>query len=125
MNLPVCLAHWDSRNTFQQYFFVETDDAVFHVRGGTGSSGARWDLGIMIHAFAELHKQGVKITTHTAHYNELNELHLLETFDDFRCMHPMHGCNYHNLGGREETELLVKDICVQKDNFIKGEHNEI
>lgn len=113
MDLPKILSHWDSRNPVQQYFFVERDGHTEVAQGGCGSSGSRWDIGIMTHAFAHLHRQGKQIPTYVMLYNSRNELILMDSYDTFRCVNRYHGGNYHI--EHDKSEELLKGIVIDKD----------
>ncbi|MBF0362357.1 MAG: hypothetical protein HQK49_15175 [Oligoflexia bacterium] len=121
-DLPECLAHWDDRNNFQQYFFVKQDTGWEYISGGYGSSGSRYNLGIMIHAFAHLQKQKQKqkknIPTWVLEYNNCNETILRDHTDTFRCVAPHFGSNYHN-DDRDETERLTKSLIVHRGDYVK------
>jgi rubredoxin len=118
--LPKCLARWDSRNNFQQYFFIENEDSFESAQGGYGSSGSRFDLGLMIHTFAHLHHQGKEIPTYIMIYNQYNELHLVKDSPTFLCLSPSFGCNYNNYD-REEREIETKGIIVNRHEFVVDE----
>jgi hypothetical protein len=118
-DMPKPLSHWDYRSSFHQHFFIDNGNEILHAAGNYGSSGARWDLGIMIHAFA----MQAEVTTYVMVYNEFNELILKEEYPrQFRCVHPHYGCNYHI--DRDVSNKLVEGICVNKSDYVKEKFYE-
>jgi hypothetical protein len=117
-DMPKPLSHWDYRSHFHQHFFIDDGENILHASGNYGSSGARWDLGIMIHAFAMLSD----VRTYIMVYNEFNELVLKEEHSQFRCVSPSYGCNYHC--DRDVSNKLVEGICVNKTDYVKTTDQE-
>ncbi|RZB36883.1 MAG: hypothetical protein SRB2_01683 [Desulfobacteraceae bacterium Eth-SRB2] len=57
-DMPKPFNHWDSRNPWQQYYFSKDKDNVFYyAKGGSGSSGQRYDHGFYGHLFALLNSE--------------------------------------------------------------------
>lgn len=94
-NMPEPYHHWDNRNFWQQYFFIEDGDDNLFVHGGTGSSGQREMNGLMAHTFATLTKTyNQTIPTLIYEYNELNEFKLVDAYETFKTLpHELYG-NY-------------------------------
>jgi len=84
-DLPFPLSYWDRRNIFQQWFFVEKDDKICFVIGGSGGSMQRHLLGLYSHAFAELEfTYNKKCPTGVYIYSDRNEMKLFKEFSSHR-----------------------------------------
>lgn len=57
-DMPPPFNHWDTRNPWQQYYFSKDKDNVFYyTKGGSGSSGQRYNHGFYGHLFALLNNE--------------------------------------------------------------------
>lgn len=80
-DLPYPLNSWDQRNIFQHWFFIEKENDIQFVRGGSGGSMQRHLLGLYSHAFAYLeNKYNQKCPTGIWKYNSKNKMELYEEF---------------------------------------------
>jgi hypothetical protein len=57
-DMPPPFNHWDNRNPWQQYYFTKDKENVFYyTKGGSGSSGQRYNHGFYGHLFALLNNE--------------------------------------------------------------------
>ena len=112
--MPEPYCHWDYRNFWQQYFFIEDGNDNLYACGGTGSSSQREINGLMTHTFATLTKQYNKqIPTLIYEYNEHNEFILINSYESFKTLpHELNG-NYRNERINHETiKELFQDLLI-------------
>ena len=84
-DLPYPLAHWDSRNVFQHYFFIENENSIRYIIGGSGGSLQRHQLGLYAHTFAELENTYNKLCpTNVYFYTKENKVENFAKFKSFR-----------------------------------------
>jgi len=81
-HMPSPINFFDSRNRWQQYFFVDIGDEIQYAIGGSGSSGRREEQGRYAHVFATLAKTE-EIPTLCLLYNSKNELKFVHQYDTF------------------------------------------
>jgi len=113
--MPAPFSHWDRRNHFQQFFFVEAppEEGKKHRRiqvsiGGSGSSGSRQTQGLWAHAFAHQAKYyDVEAPTWFLVYNRDNELMHVKESSRFHAFNRELGGNYQRgLRGDDKDELF-------------------
>jgi len=113
-SVPEPFTHWDSRNKYQQWYFIQGEDSITRRQGGTGSSGARFEQGIMAHTFALLSSQGKVIPTWYLRYDNKNVLRLVEKWDDFHVIDLDLSGNYHV--DMRETRHLFEGRLIQDND---------
>jgi hypothetical protein len=118
--IPKPMSHWDSRHSWQQYFFVsDAEGAPIHwMYGGYASSGAREHQGLMAHTFSTLDNIA-KIPTLVARYTAKNILQPEVKFDSFKTQPQELSGNYHGDRGLIKTLFKGKLISVERT----PEHN--
>lgn len=93
--MPEPFNHWDSRNSWQQYFFWRTLYGSAYVQGGSGSSMQREYHGRFAHAFAFARKiHDIKIPTTWLHYDEHNRFSIKRAWPDLKVMREELSGNY-------------------------------
>lgn len=89
-------SYWDSRNTWQQFFFISPSidaNTIYYARGGSASSGQRHQQGLLAHTFALLSKT-FKIPTNLYKFTSKNEFIKIKEFDNFKTMDSELSGNY-------------------------------
>ena len=114
-DMPKPFNHWDSRNPWQQYYFTKDKDNVFYyARGGSGSSGQRYDHGFYGHLFALLNNEK-NVPTYFFTYNNRNQfifnreekglyLHFFDLVGNFKI-------------DWKESEQILKDVVNIRDRL--------
>lgn len=97
-DMPEPFNHWDSRNLWEQYFFIRpliSDPITFYCHGGSASSHQRYVQGLMGHTFCLLeHKYGLTIPMDIYCYNESNEFTRTKRYARFKTMNLELSGNY-------------------------------
>ena len=94
-DMPFPLNFWDSRNIFQQYFFIETEEKTDWSKGGSGGSWQREQQGLWCHTFATLVKEyNLVCPTDCYVYNSENKLEKVKSFDNFKAVNRELSGNY-------------------------------
>ncbi len=113
--MPLPFNHWDSRNSWQQYYFYKDHDGRFYyTQGGSGSSGQRYNHGFYGHLFALLNNEK-PMPTYFFTYNSRNRfifnreekslhLHFFDLISNFQI-------------DWKESERILKDIVKIRDKF--------
>ena len=101
-DLPAPLDWWDSRNPFQQYYFVP--EADFMAVGGSGSSGQREQHSLIGYTFA-LFRRHTPVPTFLLAYDRHNRVRFVDEFKDLCLVDLCLGSNY-QLGHAEHLRLL-------------------
>jgi len=124
-SMPNPFDHYDSRNSFQQWFFVKFDKGICYFYGGSGSSGARESMGRYAHTFAYLEKKhNVKIPTVVTKYNDCNEFIFLKKYETFKCINRELYGNYQ--AERNKTKKIFNGKLLElfyKDSKYYGNIN--
>jgi len=121
--MPVPFCRWDGRNPWQQFFFVETENEILQIHGGSGSSAQREHNGLFAHMFATLTKNyNHVIPTHIYFYTNRNEFEHIKRYDSFKTM------SYELSGNYQMTNFsiindLFKGLLIEYK--IDYETNEI
>ena len=125
-NIPKPMTHWDSRNSWQQFFFVSDGQGqpIDYIHGGYASSGAREHQGLMAHTFATLDSVS-KIKTIVARYSSKNILVPDVEFDSFKTQPQELSGNYRS--SREVIRELFRGKLIaipRNDNLTWGALSE-
>jgi len=101
---PEPFNHWDNRNFWQQYFFIENDNGDSYVQGGMASSGQRENQGRFAHTFATLTKKYNKTIPTILHvYDENNVFKPLTAYETFKVLP-------HELSGNYQSNENIKEL---------------
>jgi hypothetical protein len=85
--MPEPFRHWDSRNRFQQWYFIQRDNKIEYHQGGSGSSQQREKQGRYGHVFAVLSSHhNMRIPTYVLIYDETNRLLLMQEYESFKAV---------------------------------------
>jgi hypothetical protein len=85
MNIPEPFNHWDSRNSWVQFYLVSLRKTIHIVQGGSASSSQRENHGRWAHVFASLGNRGIEAPTFCYRYGTNNEFFLEKSYEKFRC----------------------------------------
>jgi len=120
--MPRPFSHWDSRNGFQQFFFIEDLEGNIEVHiGGSGGSASRHSQGYYAHIFATLEDMyDIEIPTTIMHYNKDNELLLYDEVDRFVAVDRELTGNYQ--GGKwDQLDKVFKNRLIGfREDYEKG-----
>lgn len=106
--MPPPFNHWDSRNSWQQYYFGRDRSGCFYYeQGGSGSSGQRYNHGFYGHMFALLNSEN-PVPTHFFTYDSRNQF-------NFEREEKSLWLNFFDLIGnfgidREESREILKNV---------------
>ena len=113
--MPEPLNHWDSRNSYQQYFAVPEYKVLW--QGGSGSSGQRETQSRSGFAFALFNRKQA-IRSHLFVYDKDNIMWYVDTIEGL-CLAPHDmGSNYH-LDIKEKRQLLRDTFRVESGSVIE------
>jgi len=119
--IPKPMCYWDSRHSWQQYFFISDGEGapIQWIKGGYASSGARENQGRMAHTFATL-DGSMKIKTLIARYTSKNILVPDVEFESFKTQPQELSGNYYS--NRDVIRELFKGklITVDREDFTWG-----
>jgi len=116
--MPEPLNHWDSRNSYQQYFAIPEYKLLR--QGGGGSSGQRETQSKFGFAFV-VHNQSHPIPSHILVYDKDNTLRYVDTLAQL-CLAPNDmGSNYH-LDHDEMRQLLDRSLRVERGSILDPLH---
>ena len=111
--MPEPFSHWDYRNFWQQYFFVEDEECIYYIRGGSGGSMQREYNGLFAHTFATLVKKyNHIIPTDIYVYSELNKFEQHSQYLNFKTTPLELSGNYQHTN-KEIRETLFKGFLIQ------------
>jgi hypothetical protein len=85
-NMPAPLSYWDSRHSWQQYYFIlDTDtNILYYAIGGYASSGSREAHGRYGHTFAVLNTNAKDTPTLIYHYDDENKFNFVREYANFK-----------------------------------------
>lgn len=114
-HMPDPFCHWDYRNPFQQYYFIELDNVIYWTKGGTGSSGQREHHGRYAHTFAMLeHNYKYTIPTYCFLYDEMNIFRHVKDYKTFKAivfdLYGNYGVDWSETKYLFEERLLKLDV---------------
>lgn len=88
-SMPEPFNYWDSRNAWQQTFFIQPlidTSLTYFCRGGSAGSSQRETQGLMAHTFAYLVSKGIDIETKIYKYTSSNAFILEREYNSFKVM---------------------------------------
>jgi hypothetical protein len=121
--MPAPFCHWDSRNRFQQWFFIRRGDSIEYHQGGSGSSQQRETQGRYGHVFATLSaRHGKRIPTHVLMYSETNRLLMVRKYDTFKAVNEELVGNYHADWGETGSLFSGRLLAVNHSSALTREY---
>ncbi|RPI79348.1 MAG: hypothetical protein EHM45_03240 [Desulfobacteraceae bacterium] len=105
-DLPEPLDFCDSRNSYQQYFFIPEDKTI--CQGGSGSSGQREVQSAYGYAFALVNKE-YKIPSYLFIHDRNNELRFIDSIDRL-CLVP------NDVGSNYSLDRQTADTLMQESS---------
>lgn len=122
-DMPRPFSHWDSRNPYQQFYFIEDPDkdvgdnepTLMVKVGGSGGSGTREAQGLWAHVFALLQTKHRNVETTLLKYTSFNEFIHVKTSPTFLAM------AYELMGNYKQTSKeTIDSLFAGKKVFYKN-----
>jgi len=115
--MPEPFDHWDSRNSWQQFYLVGYQRKIGWVSGGSAGSIQREQHGRWAHTFAALADIGIEAPTYCYRYTSENEFKLEKSYEKFRCVRQDLTGNY-SVSWEDTKELFIQRLLSTNNGKV-------